>query len=132
MIIHLLDASRIDREQKNKVIHKIRTSQGTKISKNSTSKQVLRLNILKSRKEGYPIQEIAQAYQISKRTVHTLIKNNLFQGKHRGVTKKYFRSMVKLITRSIYTNIWIKHILRHNITDLSLIIDSIENKVKPP
>ena len=127
MINCLLDLNRTDRAQKNKVIHKIRTAQGTKTAKNITARQVLRVNVIKSRLDRYPMNEIAEAYHISLRTVHKYIK---FVGSN--PTKKIFRFKGKLMMRAYLTKLWIRYIIRYNITDLEMVIDNIEEKVKPP
>ena len=115
---------------KNKSVHRLRTSLGTKINKNKTARQVLRLNILYSRRQGFPIHELSKAYQISMRTVQKYTKqiSNIYY----PLQQKRFRSMVKLFTRATLTNKWIQYIIRHRITDLTSIMTSISEGSKPP
>ena len=52
MIIEdLIKSSNLRIKIKNKSVHRLRTSLGTKINKNKTARQVLRLNILYSRRQ---------------------------------------------------------------------------------
>ena len=125
----------------------LRISTGTKIGKNPITRQVLRLNIIKSRKEGYPVQDISKEYHTSKRTAHRAIKfsenylSKLWKEKNIGETqinwrlaptKKTKRLKVKLMERSFITLQWIRHIIRFNIKEIGDILDHIDNKVKPP
>ena len=125
----------------------LKISTGTKIGKNPITRQVLRLNIIKSRKEGYPVQDISKEYHISKRTAHRAIKfsenylSQLWKEKNMGEkqinwrlapTKKTRRLKVKLMQRSSITLEWIRHIIRFNIKEIGNILDHIDNKVKPP
>ena len=131
MIIEdLIKSSNLRIKIKNKCVHRIRTAQGTKINKNKTARQVLRLNILYSRRQGYPIHELSKAYQISMRTVQKYTKQ--ISMIYYPLQQKRFRSMVKLFTRSNLTNKWIQYIIRHKITDLTSIMNSISEGTKPP
>ena len=134
MIIEdLIKASNLRIKIKNKCVHRIRTAQGTKINKNKTARKVLRLNILYSRRQGYPIHELSKAYCTSMRTVqkYTTKISTIYY----PLQQKRFRSMVKLFTRANLTNKWIQHIIRHKltaITDLTTIMTSISEGTKPP
>ena len=134
MIIEdLIKSSSLRIKIKNKSVHRLRTSLGTKINKNKTARQVLRLNILYSRRQGFPIHELSKAYQISMRTVQKYTKQICTI--YYPLQQKRFRSMVKLFTRANLTNKWIQHIIRHKltaITDLTTIMTSISEGSKPP
>ena len=125
----------------------LKISRGTTIGKNPVTRQVLAHNIIKSRKEGYPVQDISKEYHVSKRTAHRAIKfsenylSQLWKEKNMGEkqinwrlapTKKAQRLKVKLMQRSSITLQWIRHILRFNIKEIGDILDHIDNKVKPP
>ena len=121
----------LKRVKAKKEYFSVRTSVGSKISKNCTARQILRLNVIKSRRDHYPMNEIVAAYSISSRTVHKFV--NLFDKISGGiVTKRIYRFMGKLIQRAYFTTLWIRFIVRHKVTDLQLILDHIDQETRPP
>lgn len=127
----LLEYLRLRARVKRKALTSLRISKGTRVGQDTVARQVLRLNVIKSRLQRFPLQEIAYQYEISLRTAHkyTKLLPDFMKVK---VLKLDYRRRVKLFQRAQLTKYWIRYYLRHKLGHLDMIMQAIEAGVKPP
>ena len=111
----------------NSLYKSLRIGTGTRINRDKIARQVYRVNMIKSRVDGYSVGQIATAYKVSSRTAWNTVK-------HLTIKPTFFKysNMVKLYLRSNLTLKWIRWRIRHKNGSLDEILQGIEADTKPP